>query len=698
MVDDAARIGWSGTGDALRRVLGDPARLAALHGLRLLDTPPEDVFDRLTAAAVGILGVPSAAFSLLDGERQFFKSAAGLAEPWASQRWAQAGQWPCWRVVADRGSAAAFALHDARDNSELARSGVTGVAGYMAAPITLPGGACIGTFAVWSPEPREWAPAETSVVVAIAGLVTAEVVRRTEAHSEHERLASGLGHFRMLFAANPQPMWVADRETLRFVEVNEAATRLYGYSRDEFLRMTTQDLRPADADPEFVLDIRAPLEPGFGIDYRQEWRHRTRSGRIVHVEVNGQFIEFEGRKARLAVVIDKTARREAEAARSEAEAALHEADTALARLVATLHEAVVTVGADLQIRSFNPAAATMFRCRAVEAIGSPLSRFIPAPYREEYGARLLASGLSGALERPATEELLLLRANGEAFVAEAGVSQGGAGEDEFIGIVLRDVTRQKEADLALAESERRYHTLASVAVVGIFRLDADGRLIYINEEGERIAGRAADDLLAQGWISVIHPDDHATILAEWSAALASHRPFQREFRLGVPSAESRWVMCLARTERDEEGAIRSYIGTFIDITARRAAEEVLRAEQSRLETLAEVAPIGLFQASPDGAVTYVNSRVCDITGRTAAALLGRSWRAFVHPEDRPRVSAAWRASVRNGTSFRDEFRCVRPDGSAVRVISATGVERDESGAIRSFVGSLSELPGQPERD
>ncbi|MGH2633482.1 MAG: PAS domain S-box protein, partial [Tepidiformaceae bacterium] len=582
-------------------------------------------------------------------------------------------------------------LTDARAETPAAAAWAIG--GYLGVPITLPGGVCVGTFAVWASEAREWTDADVSLVRALGELVTAEVVRRAEGHREQERLMSGLGHFRMLFAANPQPMWVADAETLRFVEVNDAATQLYGFSREEFLQMTTVDLRPSDSEPEFMLDIRAPLEPGLGIDYRQQWRHRTHSGHILYVEVNGQFIEFEGRRARLAVVIDKTARREAEAAQAEAEAALHEADAALARLVATVHEAVVTVGTDLQVRSFNPAAEAMFLCRADDAIGTPLSRFIPALYRDEYEARLLAYGLSGALERPATQELLMLRASGEAFVAEAGVSHGGSGAGEFIGIVLRDVTRQREAESALADSERRYHTLASVALVGIFRLDADGRLIYINEEGERIAGRPSAELLGQGWTSVIHPEDHAAILAEWSTALAAQRPFQREFRLGTPS-EHRWVMCLARTERDEEHAIRSYIGTFIDITARRATEEASRAEESRLRTLAEVAPVGLFQARPDGAVTYVNSRVCAITGQPAASLVGRSWRTFIHPDDRARVVVAWEASIEAGTPFRDEFRCIRGDGTTVRVVSATGVERDEDGSIRSFVGSLSELPGQ----
>ena len=64
----------------------DPARLAQLSRLRLLDTPPEEPFDRLTRLAARTLGAPVALVSLVDDRRQFFKSAHGLPEPWASQR------------------------------------------------------------------------------------------------------------------------------------------------------------------------------------------------------------------------------------------------------------------------------------------------------------------------------------------------------------------------------------------------------------------------------------------------------------------------------------------------------------------------------------------------------------------------------------------------------------------------------------
>ena len=108
--------------------------------------------------------------------------------------------------------------------------------------------------------------------------------------------------FRALFERNPQPMWVYDRETFSFLAVNDAAITCYGYSREEFLAMRITDIRNL-AEGERLLRHMAEDEfmPGM-------WEHRAKDGRIVHAEVHSQPLEFQGREARLVVVVDLTTR------------------------------------------------------------------------------------------------------------------------------------------------------------------------------------------------------------------------------------------------------------------------------------------------------------------------------------------------------------------------------------------------------
>jgi two-component system cell cycle sensor histidine kinase/response regulator CckA len=116
------------------------------------------------------------------------------------------------------------------------------------------------------------------------------------------RLKEADRKFRLLFEEHPQPMWAFDADTQQILEANAAACALYGYSPDEFRSMSVSDIQPAD-----VLR-NLPDHPAVSMPSTQVRRHRTKSGRMIDVEVAVHEIEFEGRRAQLAVLMDITGR------------------------------------------------------------------------------------------------------------------------------------------------------------------------------------------------------------------------------------------------------------------------------------------------------------------------------------------------------------------------------------------------------
>lgn len=133
-----------------------------------------------------------------------------------------------------------------------------------------------------------------------------------DARSRHERkvaieaLQRSEEHYRMLFEANPHPMWVYDVETLKFLAVNEAAIAHYGYEQYEFHGMTIKDIRPPE-DVPFLMDHISHLESSDQIS--SEWRHRKKNGTIIHVEITSHIIQWLGRTARLVLAHDITERK-----------------------------------------------------------------------------------------------------------------------------------------------------------------------------------------------------------------------------------------------------------------------------------------------------------------------------------------------------------------------------------------------------
>jgi PAS domain S-box-containing protein len=164
-----------------------------------------------------------------------------------------------------------------------------------------------------------WAEVSVGGLTDATGAVSHTVsIRRdvTAQRDEAARLADSEAAFRALFEKNPIPMWIFDRETLGFLEVNEAAVQTYGYSRAQFARMTLMNIRPPEdaAGVQAMIRGRAPGRLVHG-----PHRHFDAQGRMRYVELMSHDLIHHGRPAVLAAIWDVTERRAADAARREAQ-------------------------------------------------------------------------------------------------------------------------------------------------------------------------------------------------------------------------------------------------------------------------------------------------------------------------------------------------------------------------------------------
>ena len=178
----------------------DPSRLQALNRTGLLDSPSEESFDRLTRLAVKILRVPVALVSLVDKERQFFKSCVGLSEPWASQRETPLSHSFCQHTIA---SHQPLIIEDARTHplvlDNLAITDLNVIA-YAGIPLVLSDGSTIGSFCAIDSQPRRWTEDEIDILHELAASVITEIELRLvgeeakAAISEREALLSIASH------------------------------------------------------------------------------------------------------------------------------------------------------------------------------------------------------------------------------------------------------------------------------------------------------------------------------------------------------------------------------------------------------------------------------------------------------------------------------------------------------------------------
>lgn len=159
-------------------IIQDPNRLAKLRSLNLLDHSADPAFDRLTRFAAKLLKAPIALLTLLEEDRQVFKSQVGLHEPWATLMETPLSHSVCQHVVIGRQPLIVSDAH----HHPLVRENLTafGARAYAGIPLITPEGYALGAFCVMDRQPRHWTPDEIETLTEIAHSVMTEIELRSE--------------------------------------------------------------------------------------------------------------------------------------------------------------------------------------------------------------------------------------------------------------------------------------------------------------------------------------------------------------------------------------------------------------------------------------------------------------------------------------------------------------------------------------
>jgi PAS domain S-box-containing protein len=254
---------------------------------------------------------------------------------------------------------------------------------------------------------------------------------------------------------------------------------------------------------------------------------------------------------------------------------------------------------------------------------------------------------------------------------------------------------------ALLASEARLSGILDHAHDAIISVDENQHIILFNQGAERIFGYGAEDVLHQ-------PLD---ILLPQAAVEIHHQHICRFGQNSQTACKMRGRRSVLGRRQDgtefpaeasisllQFGNQTVYTAILQDISDRVAAqqereqaERALRDSQRRYATITQVAPVGIFHTDADGNCSYVNERWCEIAGMTAEQANGQGWVNAIYPNDRPAVFQAWVEAIQNHTLFQLEYRFQRPDGKITWVMGQAVAERDETGNIQGFVGSITNI-------
>jgi diguanylate cyclase (GGDEF)-like protein/PAS domain S-box-containing protein len=381
----------------------------------------------------------------------------------------------------------------------------------------------------------------------------------TEYARTRAKLDAVRAQYRFLFDHNPVPMWVFDRETFRFLAVNDAMLRHYGYTRAEVLAMTVLDIRPATERAAMQAAARIP---GPERAQGEVWTHLRKDGRAMRMALYLHDLDFHGRPARLAAAQDVTERERVE-----------ERFRMVARATsAAVYDLDVGNGALWWSASF----FTMFGHSPddVPATLDAWEELIHPGDRERASASLQAAFDTGVSEWEC--EYRFRRGDGSwADVVDRGFLQ----RDE-LGKVVRmvggmlDVTERHRDQADLRLLRRAVQATGNGIVIADAR-DPAHPVVYVNAAFEQITGYPAAEIVGRNCriLQGAHGDQPG--VAEIRRALAEQREARAVLRNYRRDGRMFWNEFRLTPVRDDAGTLTHFVGVLADVTERQRQEEQL---------------------------------------------------------------------------------------------------------------------------
>jgi PAS domain S-box-containing protein len=223
----------------------------------------------------------------------------------------------------------------------------------------------------------------------------------------------------------------------------------------------------------------------------------------------------------------------------------------------------------------------MYGYTEAEALGQPITMIIPPKLREEEAEILRRIKAGDSLEH---SETIRMAKSGNRLDVSLTISpiRDSAGKVVGVSKIARNITERKRAEELLYESEERFRLITNAAPVMIWMSGTDKLCTFFNQPWLEFTGRSLQAELGNGWTEGVHPEDFDSCLKAYTTAFDRRDSFQVEYRLRRHDGEYRWVSDLGVPTFKADGYFAGYIGSCIDVTERKLAQEALSGMSRKL--------------------------------------------------------------------------------------------------------------------
>ncbi|MFW5748191.1 MAG: PAS domain S-box protein [Chloroflexota bacterium] len=275
--------------------------------------------------------------------------------------------------------------------------------------------------------------------------------------------------------------------------------------------------------------------------------------------------------------------------------------------------------------------------------------------------------------------------------------------DEAAGRVVRfygaaqDITAQVKAEEARSIALNRLSTLVDLtsdyALDIHVRQDSTLEVHWMTDEPLRqLTGQSIDALIsAKGWIRLVHPDDQAFAQYMFEQALVTPGDLRTTFRVIDQEETVRYFQVYTRSIADDGQRVSQVIAAARDISTHVSTQLALQESELRFRAMADSAPIMIWLADTEGAVSFVNATLYQFKGRELAQELGAGWLEGVHPDETAQVSDRFYQFIAQQEAYQLEYRLRRHDGVYRWVLEHGAPRFAPDGSFTGFIGTCIDI-------
>jgi len=654
-------------------------RLAAVRRYGVLDTPPEGALDKITELAAAVCHTPIALISVVDEQRQWFKSKVGFSASETARDVSfchHALQGPGLFVVPDASLDSRFA-----DNPMV--TGDPQIRFYAGMPLVMPTGEAIGTLCVFDRRPRKLTKTQEQVLRVLAE----QVVTHLELGLQSRKRAWSERLLKTVTDSARVGLMLVNKER-RYVRVNDVRAGFYNSLSPAIVGHRVQDTLPDIYEQQ----IRPWLDRAFA-GQRVSYELRRRIGdEAQYYAVTYEPTTMEGCEPAVIVVItDITPIKEAETALHEFVRFAQSTTDALSSEVCVLDSAGTILSTNLAWRKFAELNGPPGRQAGTGDNYLHVCDIATGPGAAEAAAS--AKGIRAVLRGGAAQFTMEYDCHSpwenRWFVMRVTRFPGEG--PVRVAVAHEDITERKQAETVLRESNRRFQEMLENVQLIAMTLDREGKITFCNDFLLSLTGWSHEEIIGQEWFSNFLPDSAARVKALFLENVETGTiPAHHQNPIKTRTGELRLIAWNNTMLRDDAGNFTGTASIGEDVTDRVRAEEALRASEMRLRKVLDsmFAFVGLF--SLDGRVLEMNNSPLRLSGLRREDVIGRP---FVETEWWAH-SAAVREQLRRameraagGETVREDFLVCVGDDRMLTIDTTFGPLRDDAGRVTQVVAS-----------